>query len=363
MRFDFLAAVAACAVSAPLMAQSTPTAKVSSQAEAREPFERAPAEEAVTELAEQLEDSFVFPEVGNAYAKMLRANLAAGKYASFADKQAFANAVTDDLQAIAKDGHLRVHVVPPEARSGPEKDEKGKDRPPSINGVAKSGSLADGVAYIDFSVFPGNEETLAAVRAFLDTHKQAKTLIIDARHHRGGGLSEMDLLFAQLFDKPVILVDMDTRVAVEQRHGSPIAGHPTLRQIKGPDGVIRREHFVVPAANPSLAQTKVYLLTSKRTASAAEHLSMSLKRTKRATLIGETTTGAGHYGGMLPLDKAMTYSAFIPVGRTFDPDTNHGWEGVGVQPDVAVPADKALDEALQRAGVKVTSDAALASLK
>ena len=363
MRFGFFAAVAACAVSAPLMAQPTPTEKVSPRPEAKEPFERAPAEEAVTELAKQLEDSFVFPDVGKAYAKMLRANLAAGKYASFADKQAFANAVTDDLQAIAKDGHLRVHVVPPEARSGPDKDEKGNDKPPSINGVAKSGWLADGVAYIDFSVFPGNEETLAPVRAFLDTHKHAKTLIIDARHHRGGGLSEMDLLFAQLFDKPVTLVDMDTRVAVEQRHGSPIAGHPTLRRIKGPDGVIRREHFVVPAATPSLAKTKVYLLTSKNTASAAEHLSMSLKRTKRATLVGETTAGAGHYGGMLPLDKAITYSAFIPVGRTVDPDTNQGWEGVGVKPDVAVHADKALDEALRLSGVKTTGEAALASLR
>jgi hypothetical protein len=363
MRLVLLAAVAACAISAPLMAQPVQTAKVATPAAVKEPFERAPAEEAVAELAKQLEDSFVFPDVGNAYAKMLRANLASGKYASFASKQAFADAVTDDLQAIQKDGHLRVHVVPPEARSGP-KDDKGNGKPPTINGVTKSGWLADGVAYIDFSVFPGNEETLAPVRAFLDSHKGAKTLIIDARHHRGGGLAEMDLLFAQLFDKPVILVDMDTRVAVEKRHGSPVAGHPTLREIKGPDGVVRREHFVVPAAaHPSLARTKVYLLTSKRTASAAEHLSMSLQRTRRATLVGETTAGAGHYGGMLPLDKAVTYSAFIPVGRTFDPDTNKGWEGTGVKPDVAVPADKALDEALRLAGVKATGEAALASLK
>ena len=209
MRLEFLAAVAAIAVSAPLMAAPGQQAKVSQALAANEPFERAPAEEAVTELAKQLEDSFVFPETGKSYATMLRANLAAGKYASFASKQAFADAVTDDLQAIAKDGHLRVHVVPPEARSGPEKDGKGNDKPPTINGVTKSGWLADGVAYIDFSVFPGNDETLRPLRAFLDSHKTAKTLIIDARHHRGGGLEEMDLLFSQLFDKPVILVDMD----------------------------------------------------------------------------------------------------------------------------------------------------------
>jgi C-terminal processing protease CtpA/Prc len=80
-------------------------------------------------------------------------------------------------------------------------------------------------------------------------------------------------------------------------------------------------------------------------------------------LIGETTRGAGHYGGMVPLDKGFTYAAFIPVGRTFDPDTGEGWEGVGVKPDVAVPADKALDEALRLAGVNKTGEAALAELR
>jgi C-terminal processing protease CtpA/Prc len=231
------------------------------------------------------------------------------------------------------------------------------------NAISKSGWLADGVAYIRFEGFPGNDETLAALRGFLDNHKDAKTLIIDARTHRGGGLAEMDLLFAQLFAKPVVLVEMDTRVAVEERRGSPIAGHPTLRTIAGPEGVVRREHFVVPAEQPSLAGTKVYLLTSKRTGSAGEHFSLSLKRTERATLVGETTAGAGHYGGMEPLDKDFTYAAFIPVGRTFDPDTGEGWEGVGVKPDVAVPADQALDEALKLAGVNMSGEAAIAALK
>lgn len=363
MRKSLMLFLAASVPAAPLPAQAAPPAAASIQA--KEPFVKATAEAAVTELASKLEDSFVFPDKGKAYAHTLRANLAAGKYASFDSKESFARAVTDDLQALHKDGHLRVHVVPPEARQGPvgQSGPQARRGPPIANAVSKSGWLADGVAYIRFEMFPGNDETLAAVRAFLDAHKGAKTLIIDARTHRGGGLAEMDLLFAQLFDKPVTLVDMDTRVAVEQRRGSPIAGHPTLREIKGPDGVVRREHFVQPAAQPSLAKAKVYLLTSKKTGSAGEHFSLSLKRTKRATLIGETTAGAGHYGGMEPLDKDFTYAAFIPVGRTFDPDTGEGWEGVGVKPDVEVPADKALDEALKLAGVSTTAEAALASLK
>jgi hypothetical protein len=361
MQMKFLVLAGAMCVPAPLVAQAAPAAAAEQH---KEQFVKATAEAAVTELASKLEDSFVFPDRGKAYAEMLRANVAAGKYASFDSKEAFARAVTEDIQALHKDGHLRVHVVPPEARSGP----KAGPRPSgggaeAANAVSKAGWIADGVAYIRFEGFPGNDETLAAVRTFLDTHKNANSLIIDARPHRGGGLSEMDLLFAQLFDRPVVLVEMDTRVAVERRHGSPIAGHPTLRQVAGPEGVVRRQHFVQPAAPPSLAKTKVYLLTSKETGSAGEHFSLSLKRTKRATLIGETTAGAGHYGGMEPLDKDFTYAAFIPVGRTFDPDTGEGWEGVGVVPDVAVPADKALDEALKLAGADVNGQAALAALK
>ena len=363
MQMKSLVLAGAMCVPAPLAAQAAPAAGAAA-VQHKEPFVKATAEAAVTELASKLEDSFVFPDRGKAYAEMLRANLATGKYANFDSKEAFAKAVTEDLQALHKDGHLRVHPVPPEARSGPKAQPGPAARGSEpANAVSKAGWIADGVAYIRFEGFPGNDETLSAVRTFLAAHKNAKSLIIDARPHRGGGLSEMDLLFAQLFDRPVVLVEMDTRVAVEERHGSPIAGHPTLRQVAGPEGVVRREHFVQPAAQPSLAKTKVYLLTSKETGSAGEHFSLSLKRTKRATLIGETTAGAGHYGGMEPLDKDFTYAAFIPVGRTFDPDTGEGWEGVGVAPDVAVPADQALDEALKLTGADVSGKAALAALK
>jgi len=69
----------------------------------------------------------------------------------------------------------------------------------------------------------------------------------------------------------------------------------------------------------------------------------------------------GNYGGVVPVGYG--YAAFIPVGRSFDPDTGEGWEGVGVKPDVEVPADKALDEALKLAGVAADSTEALAAIR
>lgn len=356
---SIILASVAC-VSAPLLAQATP-APAPAAAPAKPAFDKADAEKAVTDLATALEDNFVFPDAGKAYAAMLRMNLAKGAYASFPDAQAFADKVTDDLQAVHKDGHLRLRVAPAEQR-GQAQAQAPNGGPADVNDVTKAGWLAPGVAYIDFDGFPGNETTIAAVRKFLETHRDAKHLIIDARHNGGGGLAEMNLIFEQIFTKPTTLVTMDIRQAVEEKHGTPFdPNDPLMRKVSGPATIIRREHIAVPAAKQSaLRDAKVYLLTSKKTFSAAEHLSLSLKRTKRATLIGEATGGGAHFGGMGPMGSG--YAAFVPVGRTFDPDTGQSWEGTGVAPDVPVSADRALDEALKLAGVKVSGEAALASL-
>lgn len=39
----------------------------------------------------------------------------------------------------------------------------------------------------------------------------------------------------------------------------------------------------------------------------------------------------------------------LPWGRAVNPVTGTNWEGVGVQPDVPVPADQALERALEAA--------------
>ena len=57
------------------------------------------------------------------------------------------------------------------------------------------------------------------------------------------------------------------------------------------------------------------------------------------------------------------YTVVIPFARAFDPKTGEGWEGSGVAPDIAVPPEKALDEALRLARVPMDIRAALAGLK
>jgi C-terminal processing protease CtpA/Prc len=59
---------------------------------------------------------------------------------------------------------------------------------------------------------------------------------------------------------------------------------------------------------------------------------------KRATLVGETTSGLGHMGRPHRLDDHFTI--LIPGMRVINPISKTNWEGTGVQPDVKVkPAD------------------------
>jgi hypothetical protein len=135
----------AAAVPAMAALQPTPAAP----AEGSAPFVAPEGKAAVEALATALEENFVFPDKGKAYAAALRAKLASGAYASFANAEEFAKAVTADLQAVHKDGHLRLHA--PRVGAGPEQRMRRGPGPESA--IDKAGWIADGVAYISFGAF------------------------------------------------------------------------------------------------------------------------------------------------------------------------------------------------------------------
>lgn len=76
---------------------------------------------------------------------------------------------------------------------------------------------------------------------------------------------------------------------------------------------------------------------------------------KRATIVGEVTAGGAHVGIYHPIDDH--YGVAIPESRSVNPYSTVDWEGVGVIPDIKVPADVALQTALKisRTGLHETS--------
>lgn len=91
----------------------------------------------------------------------------------------------------------------------------------------------------------------------------------------------------------------------------------------------------------------VFVLTSKSTFSASEEFAYNLKSLKRATVVGEATGGGAHVIAPHRIDEHFYIR--VPFGRFINPITKTDWEGVGVQPDIKLPASGALEEALKRA--------------
>ncbi|MBV8687103.1 MAG: S41 family peptidase [Alphaproteobacteria bacterium] len=358
-RMKTIAALLLAAAAGPAAAQDAP-AGAPAQAPAPPRAEdvdvtAAEARATATELAGELEENYVFPDIAGRYAAALRKAAAAGAYDAIGSGRALAERLTADLRAVSPDNHLRVRLRPPAPERAPGAPSAQAAAAPPVprlpfEPIEEARWLAPGIAYIRFNIFTGSPEEVAAVTRFMAEHAAAKTIIFDNRTHHGGGLDEMNAMFPYLFAKPTTLVMMDTRTSVARAGGDPVGEDARLRLVPTGEDVVRRAHYVEPSRTEKrLFRAKLFVLTSGATASAAEHMTLALKRTHRATIVGEPTAGAGHYGGQVTIgDK---FVVFIPVGRTFDPDTGKGWEGDGIAPDVAVPAAEALTEALVRAGL------------
>jgi len=80
-------------------------------AAARLPLEPGEGKAVVAKLADDLVSQFVFRDQAEAYAAMLRKNAAAGRYDN-GTRGEIAKLLTEDLQAVHKDGHLHVMLAP-----------------------------------------------------------------------------------------------------------------------------------------------------------------------------------------------------------------------------------------------------------
>ena len=306
------------------------------------PLESGEGRKVAEALANELLTTFVLPANAKDYAAMLRANAAAGRYDA-GTRAELATKLTDDMLAVHKDGHLHVELLSANGAGGRV---GGKPLPPEIQ-AAKW--IAPDIAYIRPSVFKSTPEEVAAFKAFMEEHKDAKAIIFDLRNHHGGRLGEMDAMFPYLFATKTPLVKMEMARAVFDENGSPFgAESPTLVVEKGPN-MVTTTHYAIPGPVTPLRQAKVYLLISNASASAAEHFSLAMKSSGRGTLIGEATAGANHFGGGVELTDH--FGVWMPFGRSYDVKTGKDWEGDGVQPDIAVDPKLALVKALELAGV------------
>ncbi len=166
------------------------------------------------------------------------------------------------------------------------------------------------IGYVKLNRFPDPLACGAIAEAVMEKLNDTDAIIFDLRDNRGGFPDMVRMMADWLFERP-----------------APWYNPRVISQ------AVSFTHSPVPGSK--LANKPVFILTSSRTFSAAEHFAYDLKTLKRAIIVGETTSGASHG------------SAPPPEG------TKPVWEGSGVAPDVRVRAADALGTAEKLARSKL----------
>jgi C-terminal processing protease CtpA/Prc len=153
----------------------------------------------------------------------------------------------------------------------------------------------------------------------------ADAVIIDLRNNHGGAPGTVAFVASYFFEGKALLLN-----SIFRRDTGLLQEFWTLPELPG----------------TRFGATKpVFVLTSARTFSGGEDLAYTLQAHQRATVIGETTAGGAHPTEPRAIDDSLF--VMVPWGRAINPITKGNWEGTGVKPDVASPAEQALERALQ----------------
>jgi len=281
-----------------------------------------------------LQAGYIFPDKAAEMARAVREHARSRRYDHLQRAQAFARTLTQDLQSVSRDRHLEVvymkDKVPdelPDAQPSPEERQARAKLGQRVNyGFEKVERLDGNVGYLEIRSFNFTadvvDSTLAAAMTFL---ANTDALIIDVRRN-GGGEPEMVAAVCSYLLPPNRLINK-------------FYWRPQDRWDEFRTRPVTARHY--GTTRP------VYVLTSDNTFSGAEEFAYDLQTQKRGEVVGDTTGGGAHPGGMRRVTE--NFGVWVPSGRAVNPVTGTNWEGSGVRPDLPVPASEALRTAHLRA--------------
>jgi hypothetical protein len=272
-----------------------------------------------------IENKYVIPEKAKVFADEFRQRCADGVYDSLVDAGTFGERVTADLQTITHDNHNTFRTI--ESSDVGEKAESNLHHPVRYyrirmkehTGFTKLEWIDGRIGYLElrrFNLLSEAKEMLGVAMKFL---AGANAIIVDLRENGGGS---GDYLSSYFLPHPTQLTGS------YYREGNELQESWTSRNIEG----------------ERMLDVPLFVLTSKKTFSAAESFAYDMKVRKRATLVGDSTKGGAHDVGYFKIDDQ--FEMYLSIGRGVNPVTNTNWEGIGVVPDIFVPASAALDTAI-----------------
>lgn len=282
----------------------------------------------VAEIRRLLAANYVLPEVRPRLDAILARGLAEGRY-DVSDPIALRDRVNADLTAAARDKHLSLEYNPRQAADmaaqppgqpgdsapSPEQIRQAQRR---NHGFTEMKVLSGNVRYVNMQGFvwvgPKSAEAYDNAMRFL---KEGDAAVIDLRQNGGGSPEAVQYLVSHFMEpnRPLMTFHM---AGNQTDRTATLANLPAGRMVGKP----------------------LYVLTSGRSASAAEEFTGHVAGYRLGELIGATTAGAGFRNQFFPLPGGFLIS--ISVGRAVLASTGKDWEGVGIAPTTAVDPEKAL---------------------
>ena len=276
----------------------------------------------IDSVAARLERQYVDLDTARLIGAALRAQLKAGAYDTLTTPARFAEVVTRHMRLVNNDRHLSLQAQGGAPGGGGGGGPQGPGPRSQNFGINRVELLPGNVGYLEIRGFMGQPGYQPILASALKTLENTEALIIDVRRN-GGGSSEMShMLFSHFLPAQPV-----NTIKVFQRATNNTQMRQSFAEVVGP----RRP------------EVPLYVLTSQGTASAAEEFTFVLKNAQRATIVGDRTAGAGHMVSMNSIGNG--FAVGVSITRVMDARTGLEWEGAGVQPDVRVTPEAALEVA------------------
>jgi len=269
----------------------------------------------VVDIALAFSSHYYIPEIGDKISSRLMENMDQGKYSQLSKAGKLADSVHADILSVHFDSHTSVevnrHLLSFESVTDQSQD----------YGFETVEIMDDNVGYIKLNEFSPSKEAQNRAQRVFDTVLDCNSLILDLRNNVGGYPEMTQFVSGYFFSNPVkinTLYDRDGNIVDEMWTKDRIPGDLFSDSVP------------------------VVLLTSKQTASAAEGFVYLFKKTSRAIIMGEPTKGAHHPSKEVVINPLFVVSIPFMRGDAIDLP-----EGKGIEPDVPVPSEKALEKAIE----------------
>lgn len=240
-----------------------------------------------------------------------------------AEGQSTAAMSTDELKEIVR-GEAGTQVSLTVLRNG-EKMTFSMERREIKVVVAAGELLPDDIGYIRIANFNTNcaKETIGQIESLRE--QGADKFIFDVRNNPGGYVDEMIQVLDYLLPEGVLYRDLD------------YLGNEGMKQ-----------------SDAACLELPMAVLVNGNSYSAAEFFAACLHEFEWASVVGEQTTGKGHYQNAIRLKDGSAVN--LSTGKYFTPSGINLTEAGGLTPDVVVEVDKETAALIQSQAISPTED-------